>query len=124
MALAVHGHGALLHGLEQRCLGLGGGAIDFVGEHEIGENRSRAECKLLRAAARQHGDSGDIGRHQIGRELNADEAHTHSEPERADQQGLRSARHAFEQDVAAREQADEDLAEGLVLSEHDAAQGV
>src|SRR5881394_2117492 len=64
---------------------LAGARLIFADLVLADENRSRAECKLLRAAARQHGDSGDIGRHQIGRELNADEAHGHGEPERADQ---------------------------------------
>ena len=32
------GHRPFLHGFEQRGLGFGGGAVDFVGEHQVGED--------------------------------------------------------------------------------------
>ena len=40
----------LLHRLEQRALRLGRGAVDLVGEHDVGEDRALAE--LERVAAR------------------------------------------------------------------------
>ena len=44
------GHGLLLHGFEQRRLGLGRGAVDLVGQHEVGEDRPGLE---LEARARR-----------------------------------------------------------------------
>ncbi len=38
---------AFVHGLEQRRLGLGSGAVDLVGQQDVGENRSALELKLL-----------------------------------------------------------------------------
>ena len=44
------GDGALLHGFEQRGLRLGRGAVDFVGQHQVGENRAGLEAQQLGAA--------------------------------------------------------------------------
>ena len=41
------GDGALLHGFEQRRLRLGGGAVDLVGQHQVGEDRARLEAQRL-----------------------------------------------------------------------------
>ena len=38
--LAADGHLPLLHRLEQRRLGLGRGAVDLVGQHDVGEDRA------------------------------------------------------------------------------------
>ena len=39
---AADGDLAFLHGFEQRGLGLGRRAVDFVGQHDVGEDRARA----------------------------------------------------------------------------------
>ncbi len=44
------GDGVLLHGLEQRGLRLRRRAIDFVGQHQVRENRTRLEAQRLGAA--------------------------------------------------------------------------
>ena len=117
MRRSIHGHGALLHRLEQRGLRLRGRAIDLVREHQIGEHRAGPECELVRP--RQQRYTGDIGWHEVGRELDALEAYLESERQRAHQQCLGRAGHALEQHVAAREQADERFARGGVLPQHD-----
>jgi hypothetical protein len=38
--LAFRRHLALFHGFQQGALGLGRGAIDLVGEHHLGEDRT------------------------------------------------------------------------------------
>ena len=50
MGLAVDGHLALLHRLEQRRLGLGRRAVDLVGEQEVGEHRPLAQRELAASA--------------------------------------------------------------------------
>ena len=37
----------LVHGLEQRRLGLGRGAINLIGQQDVGEDRPRFEFELL-----------------------------------------------------------------------------
>jgi hypothetical protein len=61
--------------------------------------------------------AGDVGRHQIGRELNPLEAEIQDAGERLDEQRLGKAGHARDQAVAAGEERDEDLIHHLVLSD-------
>ena len=53
--------------------------------------------------------AGDVGRHQIGRELDAAEFERQRFGQRADQQRFRQARHADQQAMAAGEHGDEQL---------------
>ena len=66
--------------------------------------------------------AGDVGRHQIGRELDALEVEIEDLGERLDQQRLGQPRHAGDQAVAAGEQRDQDLLDDLVLADDDLAQ--
>jgi hypothetical protein len=71
---SARGHLAFLHGLQHGGLGLGRGAVDFVGEQEIRENRPRHELQLAGARHRVVLDdlgAGDVRRHQIRCELDA-----------------------------------------------------
>ena len=63
----------LLHRFEQRGLGFRRGAVDLVGEHEIGEDRAGLEAQSLVAALVGLHDhaADDVGRHQVRSELNA-----------------------------------------------------
>ena len=45
--VGVDGDLAFVHGFEQRGLRFGRGAVDFVGQQEVGEDRSALELKLL-----------------------------------------------------------------------------
>ena len=59
----------------------------------------------------------DVAGHQVGRELHAPELQLQRLAERAHQQRLAQARHAFEQAVAAGEQADQQLLDDGVLAD-------
>jgi hypothetical protein len=61
--------------------------------------------------------AGDIGRHQIRRELDALERQVQRLGERRDQQRLRQPGHADEQRVTAREQRDEQLLDHAALAD-------
>ena len=61
--------------------------------------------------------AGDVGGHQVGRELDAAEAEPAGLGERARDQRLREARHVLEQDVAVGEQAEQDQLELLALAD-------
>ena len=118
---AGHGDVMFLHGLEQCGLRLGRRAVDFVGEDDVGEDRSLYELKLPPALGGLLQDirAGDVGRHQVGRELNAVEVERHHPGQRVDHECLSQARYSHEQRVAAREDGDEQALNDLVLSYDD-----
>ena len=65
--LGADGDLPLLHGFQQRRLNLGGGAVDLVGQNQLGEDRAEFNLKrpfllVIDAGADQ------VGGHQIGRE--------------------------------------------------------
>ena len=122
--IAAHRAGKFLHGLEQRRLRLRRRAVDFVGEHDVAENRSRHE----RPAAVPRGGillddvrAGDVGGHQVRRELDALERQAQRLGNRADHQRLRRAGQAGDQAMAADEQRDQNLVEHFLLSDDDLA---
>ena len=73
---AAHAHLPLLHRLEERGLRLRRRAVDLVGEDDVGEQRPLEEPQLPRARGPvllEHVGADDVGRHQVGRELDAAE---------------------------------------------------
>jgi hypothetical protein len=60
----------LLHRFEERCLCLGGGAVDLVGEEHLGKDRPLAEHEVIGIAI-EDGDARHVGREKIGSELHA-----------------------------------------------------
>ena len=114
-----HRDRVLLHRLEQRALRLGRGAVDLVGEHDVGEDRAGLEREALVAALvlGDHHRADDVGRHQVGRELDAREAQIERGGQRAHEHGLAEAGHAFEQRVAAGEQAGQHAVEDRALAD-------
>ena len=63
-----------LHGFEQRALHLGGRAVDFVGQDEVGEDRAfaRGEAAGLRIVNLR---ADDVGGQHVRRELQARKLH-------------------------------------------------
>jgi len=59
-----------LHGLEQAGLGSWHGAIDFIDEHDVGQNWAGAKLKVGALLIEELG-SHHIGRQKIGRTLNS-----------------------------------------------------
>ena len=64
-----------------------------------------------------HFGAGDVGRHQVGRELDAVELERQRVGQRADQQRLGQPGHADQQAMAAGEQRDEQLLDHFVLAD-------
>jgi hypothetical protein len=70
--VTANGHGELLHGFEQRRLGLRRRAIDFVGQEYVRKDRSGHERPCTSSGRDVLLDdvrAGHIGRHEIRREL-------------------------------------------------------
>ena len=116
MRLAADGNLALLHGLEEGALDLGGGAVDFVGEHEVGEDRAAVRRELAGLRLDNH-CADDVAREQIGRERDALELDAEGGAERLDEERLGEAGHALEEDVAVGEEGDEQALDGGILAD-------
>ena len=109
----VHGDVALLHALEQAGLRLRRGAVDLVHEHDVGEDRARAELEA-RLALVVDLRADDVGGQQVGRALHARELAVDRARERARQSGLADAGIVLDEDVALGEHRHRELLEHLV----------
>src|SRR5205807_2620429 len=112
--LSADRHLLLLHRLEQRRLDLGGGAVDLVREHQVREQRPLLRIELLGLLVEHHGPDHVRGQ-QVRRELDSGERDAKAFGHRAHRQRLGEPGHAFEQDVPARQQADEQALDHQVL---------
>ena len=115
----------LLHRFEQRRLRLRRRAVDFVGQHDVGEDRPGREHHL---PAPGHGvflhevGARDVGGHQVGRELDARELQVQHARHRVDQQRLGQSGRADNQAVPADEQRVQHLRDHFVLADDDLLQ--
>ncbi len=109
----------LLHRLQQRRLGARAGAVDLVGHQQLAEDRARneAEAALAARALLQHLAAHDVGRHQVGRELDAAGVEPEHDAHGLDQLGLGEAGKADQQCVSAAQHGDERLLDHLLLPE-------
>ena len=103
---AVDGDLALVHGFEQRRLRLGRGAVDLVGQQEIGEDRPGLELEGFRVGV-VDGDAQDVAGQHVAGELQAVETARDRARQRLRQGGLADAGHVFDEQMAARQQADQ-----------------
>ena len=112
----------LLHGLEQRRLRLGRRPVDLVGEDDVGEDGARREDHLPPAGGRVFLNDvrpGDVGRHQVGRELDARELQLEHPRQGVNEQRLRQARHTDDQAVAADEERQQHFVDRRLLTDDD-----
>src|SRR5260370_19161469 len=120
MGLAVDGRLALFHGLEQGGLRLGAGAVDLVGEENLGKHRTWPEVEVVFLLV-EGAHAGHIGREKIGCELDA----TESAVERAGQgfceHRLADTRHVLDEKVPLAEEGDEAEPDFLFLVDDRAA---
>ena len=120
MPHAADRHLPLLHGFQQRGLRLGRRAVDLIGQDRVREQGTFQEPPLARAGRSILFDDlrpGDVGRHQVGRELDATERQVQSPRQRADHQGLGQAGHAFQQAMPAAEQGNQQLFDHVLLAD-------
>src|SRR5262249_49065212 len=110
------------HGLEERGLGLRRGAVDLVGEEDVGEDRSRDERELPPAVRRLAPDArpGDVGGPQAEGERDAGEAQRQRFCEGADDQRLAGSGHALDEHVTAGEESAENGVDDVVVPDDDA----
>ncbi len=114
---AFEGDLAFLHGFEQCGLGFRRGAIDLVGQQQVGEQRPFAQFELLGLHV-VHRMPGDIAGHQVRGELDTCELAAEAAGEGTHQQCLAQPRNAFEQYMAAGDQRGEHIVDHAVLADH------
>ena len=77
--LAAHRDGVLLHRFQHGRLGARRGAVDLVGQDQVGEDRPGLEGEApALVALGDHVGADDVGGHQVGRELDAAVAQVHA----------------------------------------------
>ena len=115
---------AFLHRLQQGGLRFRRGAVDFVGQHDVGEDRPLDEAKLAAALLVLVEDrrAGDVRRHQVGRELDALEADVENLAIDDTMSVLARPGTPTSRAVAAREDGGQDLFDDFGLADDDAAQ--
>ncbi len=105
-----------------RSLGLGRGAVDLVGEDDVGEDGTGQELEGLAAGVLVVEDdlgAGDVAGHQVGRELDAFEGKLQGLGERRNEESLGEAGDAHEQGVVSGEDGDEDFIDHVGLPDDD-----
>ena len=119
--MAARGDRAFLHRLQHGRLGFGRGAVDFVGQADLGEDRPPLELELPPSLGRFHDHVGaqDVGGHQVGRELDPRELQVERFGQRADQERLAQPRHALQEAMPAHEEAGQYAVDDLVVSHDD-----
>lgn len=99
VTVAVHGDLALLHRLQQRRLGLGGGAVDLVADDDLREDRPGLELELgLLLVVDAH--AGDVRGQQVRGELDAADRAVHRSRQCLGQHRLADPGHVLDEEVA------------------------
>ena len=120
--LAVDGDLRFVHGFKERGLRARRGAVDFVSEDYVGENRAGAKFKFARfRIVNAHAEN--IAGEQVRRELDALKAAMKRLCERLRESGLADAWNVFDKQMAAREQGDERKLDGVFLAVDGARDG-
>ena len=116
----IDGDLPLLHGFQQRRLRFRPGPVDLIDQQQIGEHRPGLKLES-RLAGIEDMQAGDVGRHQIRSALDAPEVPAQHLGEGLAQQGLAHSGRAFQQDVAAPDQRDAQLANQIADAEQNLA---
>ena len=119
---AVDGDLALVHGFEQGGLGLGGGAVDLVGQQEVGEDGAGLELEGFGVGV-VDGDAEDVAGQHVAGELQAMEAAGDGAGEGLGEGGLADAGDVLDEEMAARQEADEREAHDFGLAVNRRADG-
>ena len=108
----------LLHGLQQGRLGLGCGAVNLIGQHQIGENGARLESETASALLLHHDiSSRHIAGHQIRCELDSLERKAEHLADGAYQHGLAQSRHTLQKHIPPGEHHQHYLSDNVSLTD-------
>ena len=116
--LAVDGRLALFHGFQQRGLRARNGAVDLIGQQDVGVHRAALELKIAALLVIDH-HAYDVRGQQIGRELQTAEIAAQGDGQRANQRGFAAAGQIAEQHMAAGEDGHENQVDLMLLADDD-----
>ncbi len=118
MRVVVHGHLGFIHGFQQCRLRLRRGAVDFVRQNDVGENRAGLEIESLLDLIEDAG-AYHIGGQQVRSKLDPLERAMKGIRQRLRQRRLAHARNIFDEEVALCQQRHDRQAYDFVLSAND-----
>ena len=113
-------HLPLLHRLEQGALDLRRGPVDLVGQQEVREDRPAVGPEVVGPLVEDL-RADDVRRQEVDGELDPLEVEVDRLGQDRDEQGLRQAGHALQEQVAAGEQGDQGPLDDDVLADDDGA---
>ena len=116
--LFADGDLVFLHDLEQGGLDFGGGAVDLIGEQEVAEHRAEFGFEAALVGSPDPGPD-QIGGDQVGGELDPLEAAAQDLGQGGDGPGLGQPGHPFQQQMATRQQRDQDPFQHAFLADND-----
>ena len=119
MRVIIDGDLRFVHRLEQRGLRFRRGAVDFIGDDDVGEDRAGFEFEFLRGGI-VDADADHVARKHVRGELDALERAVERAGERLRESRLADAGYVFDQQVAAREKGGERELDDLFLALHHA----
>ena len=120
MRLAIDGHSALFHNLEQGRLRLCAGTVDLVAQEHIAVNG--APHKAERAGiAIVHRKARNVRGQRVGRKLHALKVQAQRTGQRQRQRGLAGAGHILKQDMAASVDGHQSLLDYIALAQQGTA---
>ena len=117
--LALDGELAFLHRLEESGLRAGGGAVDLVGEDDLGDERPLAEGEVLGLLV-EVVDARDVGGHEVGGELDSLEGAAEGAGDGLGEGRLAGAGDVLEKDMALAQEGDQRQLDDLALAHDDA----
>ena len=115
---AIGGHPTLLHRLQQSGLRLGRGAVDFIRQQDLGENRTAVKVERA-AVAIINRRAEDVRRQQVAGELHAPKAKPQGLGERLGQHRLADTGLILQQQMPASQQAGHCEADDVLLAKDD-----
>jgi hypothetical protein len=116
-AVPFQRHLFLLHRFEQCRLRLGGRPVDLVGEQEMREHRPLAGDEAGGGRIEQR-VTDDIGRHQVGSELDASGLTAEGSGQDFHQQRLAEAGNALDEHMCIGQQTDQHFVDDRLLANH------
>ncbi len=105
------------HGFEQGALGFGAGAVDFVCQQHLGEQRAGVKDKFFLGAVK-HRHAREVAGHQVGGELHARKLQPKGACQGMRQRGFADARHVFNQQVPTSQQTGHTVLRLVKFSNH------
>ncbi len=122
VGVIVNGDLRFVHGFQQRRLRFWRGAIDFVRQDDVGENRAGLKVKALFDLV-EYAGSHHVGRQQVRGELDALERAVKRIGNGLREGGFAYAGHIFNQQMAFGQQGDQSEANHFVLAANHAGYG-